>query len=78
MWLDFYLLSVFFFFFYEIYTGFGSMSVEIHMLKLISNQNIQSLVASVILLKIIFHQTFNCLLLFLFNANSWPLEMLIN
>lgn len=54
------------------------MSVEIHMLKLISNQNIQSLVASVILLKIIFHQTFNCLLLFLFNANSWPLEMLIN
>lgn len=78
MWLDFYLLPVFFFFFYEIYTGFDSMSVEIHRLKLISNQNIQSLVASVILLKIIFHQTFNCLLLFLFNANSWPLEMLIN
>ena len=54
------------------------MNVEMYRSKSISNQNIQLLVVCVILLKIIFHQIFNSLLLFLFNANSWSLEMLID
>lgn len=54
------------------------MNVEMYRSTSISNQNIELLVVCVILLKIIFHQIFNGLLLFLFNANSWSLEMLID
>lgn len=54
------------------------MNVEMYRSTSISNQNIELLVVCVILLKIIFHQIFNSLLSFLFNANSWSLEMLID
>ena len=76
LWLDFYSLLVYFL--YEIHVRLGSMNIEMCRWKSISNQNMQSLIGCMILVKIIFHQIFNSFTLVLFNANSWSLVMLMN